>query len=164
MLRITTEHNPETLTLRLEGRLEGPWVDVLARSFRKGAARAQGRALCVDLTGVTFIDAQGKAELSRLYSSGATLHSDDIETKAIVEECQSKWTKGQLEQLQVLRTELSEVNQQLAEAARPLNRLADLNGEQRQHLSKELRAKLARWESVTKQISSVLGTNSDRGQ
>lgn len=164
MLRITTEHNPETLTLRLEGRLEGPWVDVLARSFRKGTARTQGRSLCVDLSGVTFVDAKGKAELARLYASGATLHSDDIENKAIVDECQRTWTREQLAQLQVLRAELHEVNQQLAEAARPLDRLADMNGEQRQYLSKELRAKLARWESVTKQISSVLGTSSDRGQ
>jgi hypothetical protein len=33
MLRITTDEDLQTLTLRLEGRLEGPWVAVLAQCF-----------------------------------------------------------------------------------------------------------------------------------
>ncbi len=38
MLRITTDEDPRAFTLRLEGRLEGPWVEVLTECWH-GAGR-----------------------------------------------------------------------------------------------------------------------------
>jgi anti-anti-sigma regulatory factor len=86
MLRITIDENPQTLTLRLEGRLEGPWVSVLTECWKNALPNLQGRRLCVDLSGVTFVDAQGNARLAEMYAQGAELLGEDLETKAIVAE------------------------------------------------------------------------------
>jgi len=86
MLRITTNKTSHDVVLRLEGRLEGPWVTVLAQSFRSALSRRSARRLCIDLNGVTFVDAAGKAQLAEAYAQGAELFGDDIETKAIVAE------------------------------------------------------------------------------
>ena len=182
MLRITTDKNVQALTLRLEGRLEGAWVAVLAKSFSSALPKIRERRLRVDLNGVTFVDAHGKAQLAQMYAQGAELFGDDIETKAIVAEIQSSRSGAgdgesrqvsshravasatdQLAQLQRLQVELHEVNEEFAKAARPLERLSEMNGEQRQKIADELRARLARWESVTQQISQVMPTSSANG-
>ena len=59
-------------------------------------------------------------------------------------------------QLTKLIDELHQVNEALADAARPLNRLLDLNTRERQHIADELRAGLARWENVTQRIDEEL--------
>ena len=178
MLRITTNENPQVLVLRLEGRLEGPWVAVLADSWSKAVRQVHGQKVCIDLNGVTFVDVAGKARLAELYEQGAELLGEDLETKAIVAEIRTGRANNgngkaiqksshkpvanlseQLTNLERLRAELHEVNQELARAARPLDRISDLNEEQRQHVAAQLRAGLARWESVTQRISQVLGTD-----
>jgi septal ring factor EnvC (AmiA/AmiB activator) len=65
----------------------------------------------------------------------------------------------QLTQLQRLQAELHEINEDLAQVARPLKRLSELNEQQRQQVADQLRAQLARWDSVTQLISQVLGSN-----
>jgi hypothetical protein len=86
MLRITTEDNPQVLTLRLEGRLEGPWVEVLTKCWRCAMAGAASRRRCVDLNEVTFIDGEGRARLAEMHAEGAELLAEDLETRAIVAE------------------------------------------------------------------------------
>jgi anti-anti-sigma regulatory factor len=86
MLRITTEHSSQVLTLRLEGRLEGAWVEVLKESWRGAMAGAASRRRCVDLNGVTFIDGKGRARLAEMHAQGAELLAEDLETRAIVAE------------------------------------------------------------------------------
>ena len=86
MLRITTDDNPQVLTLRLEGRLEGLWVEVLTQCWRDALAGSANRQRCVDLNGVTFIDGEGKARLAEMYAQGAKLLAEDLETKGIVAE------------------------------------------------------------------------------
>jgi hypothetical protein len=96
MLRITTEEKPQGLTLRLEGRLEGPWMRVAVRSWRSVRDRSNGKRLRVDLTDTTFISAAGKALLEEMYQHGAELIADDLMTKAIVDEIASpKNVKGE---------------------------------------------------------------------
>lgn len=86
MLRITTNTTPHAIALRLEGRLEGAWVAVLAQCFSSAVTLRRGRRLCVDLAGVTFVDSAGKAQLAEAYAQGAELLGGDIDTKAIVTE------------------------------------------------------------------------------
>ena len=86
MLRVTTEDNPRVLVFRLEGRLEGPWVGVLGDSWRSALAKSSGTRVCVVLSGVTFVDAAGKARLGEMHREGAQLIADDPMTKAIVAE------------------------------------------------------------------------------
>jgi anti-anti-sigma regulatory factor len=86
MLRITADDKPRALTFRLEGRLEGPWVTELEECWRGMLADASGPTLCVDLTGVTFVDAAGKAQLAAMRRRGAEFVAGDCLTKAIVDE------------------------------------------------------------------------------
>jgi hypothetical protein len=182
MLRITKDEGSQTLRLRLEGRLEGPWVGVLVQCWEDAKPGLGGRRLCVDLNDVTFVDALGKARLAEMHGQGAHLLAEDLETKAILAEIETgraDLRDGQsiqsnshglagnvtnhLTQLQRLQVELHQINEEFAKAARPLARLAEMNGEQRERLADELRARLARWESVTQQISQVMETASANG-
>lgn len=86
MLRITANENPRVLTFRLEGRLEGPWVHELEQCWRSMLDDPSKPTVCVDLTGVTYIDAAGKARLADMHQRGARFIADDCETKAIVAE------------------------------------------------------------------------------
>ncbi|MBI3356255.1 MAG: hypothetical protein HY038_05700 [Nitrospirae bacterium] len=87
MLKITEQRAKATdsITLILEGRLAGPWVDELDAYWREMSPNHQSCAL-IDLTGVTFIDANGKALLTRLWQRGAELRAAGCLTRCIVEE------------------------------------------------------------------------------
>lgn len=95
MLRITTNQDPRNLTLRLEGRLEGPWVEVLTESWRGAVATSPERRRIVDLNGVTFIDRLGKARLAQIYAQGAEFIANDLMTKAIVAEIVGQPANGE---------------------------------------------------------------------
>ena len=86
MLRITADERPRVLSFRLEGRLEGPWVGELEKCWRGLVARAGTPALRVDLTGVTFVDGAGKAQLTAMHRQGAEFIANDCLTRAIVSE------------------------------------------------------------------------------
>ena len=87
MLRITThQDDPLVQLIRLEGRLEGPWVQVLADCWSMLPARPGRSRLYVDLNGMMFIDAAGKAILRQMHQQGAHFIADDLFVKAIVAE------------------------------------------------------------------------------
>jgi ABC-type transporter Mla MlaB component len=86
MLRITVHDNQRALTFQLEGRLAGPWLRVLEECWQNTLARQGKPMLRVDLTGVTFIDAAGKACLAAMQRQGAKFIADDCLTKDIVAE------------------------------------------------------------------------------
>jgi ABC-type transporter Mla MlaB component len=72
MLRIT--HAPgddSVLTLRLEGKLLGPWVQELARSCDELPCPRD--CVRLDLSAVTFVDAPGLTLLRDLLGRGVTL-------------------------------------------------------------------------------------------
>jgi anti-anti-sigma regulatory factor len=87
MLKITGQQDaaPDSMSLILEGRLAGPWVEELSSYWRQMAANSQGGAV-VDLTGVTFVDAKGKELLTRMWRQGAELRAAGCLTRCIVEE------------------------------------------------------------------------------
>jgi ABC-type transporter Mla MlaB component len=86
MLRITATDNPRILTFRLEGRLEGPWVGELEQCWRSVLNGASQPTVCVDLTGVTYIDAAGKARLVEMHEQGAKFVTSDCVMKAVMAE------------------------------------------------------------------------------
>ncbi len=86
MLRITVHDEPGALTFQLEGRLVGPWVQVLEECWQTARARPREAILRVDLTGVTSIDAAGRAFLAALYRQGAEFVAADFLKKAVVAE------------------------------------------------------------------------------
>ena len=72
MLRITTIDIGEKVTLKLEGKLSGPWVEEFERCWHM-SADIYKKGLVVDLTGVTFVDTGGKeTALLNLERGGAT--------------------------------------------------------------------------------------------
>jgi ABC-type transporter Mla MlaB component len=86
MLRITVHKNRESVTFQLEGKLAGPWVRELEKCWRSTLASQHKPVPRFDLTGVTFIDAAGKAYLADMHRQGAELVAVDCLTKAIVAE------------------------------------------------------------------------------
>jgi len=86
MLRITVHDKPESLTFQLEGRLAGPWVGEVEACRQRTLAGRHGLTVRFDLTGVTFIDAAGKAYLADMHRLGAEFVAPDCLTKAIVAE------------------------------------------------------------------------------
>ena len=87
MLKITRQRDAtlDSMSLILEGRLAGPWVEELDSYWREMLANHQNCTM-IDLTGVTFIDANGKALLTRLWQQGADLRATGCMTKCVVEE------------------------------------------------------------------------------
>ena len=94
MLRITTDENSEALTLRLEGRLYGPWVAVLGEVWKSAMAGSHGRRLRVDLNGVTFVDPAGKVRLAEMHAQGSEMRGEGLETKALVAEIVRESSRG----------------------------------------------------------------------
>ena len=86
MLRITTEVDGAELVFKLEGSLSGPRVAEVEVCLRKRLGEEAGRAMRVDLCGVTFIDGAGKLLLADLHARGATFRASSCATRKIVAE------------------------------------------------------------------------------
>lgn len=86
MLKITLQTGAGFVAFELEGRLVGPWVGELERCWRSALDAPQHGPMRVDLSAVTFIDADGKALLARMYHEGAELAASGCLNKCIVEE------------------------------------------------------------------------------
>ena len=86
MLRITIEKNSRSTTLRVEGRLTGPWVDELEQAWRAVNSHAADGHVAVDLTDVTLVSEEGKRLLGAMYSEGAKLKGAGCVTRRLVEE------------------------------------------------------------------------------
>lgn len=87
MLKITRQQDPvlDGFSLVLEGRLAGPWVEEL-RVYCQCVCDAQEPCRRIDLTGVTFIDADGKLLLTQLWQQGVELRAAGCLTRCLVEE------------------------------------------------------------------------------
>ena len=68
MLRITKHDAGELESLRLEGRIVGPWVAELTR--RCEAIRGAGRELELEMSGVSFLDPSAVRLLRSLIEQG----------------------------------------------------------------------------------------------
>src|SRR2546426_2330583 len=86
MLRITLHDTPRALTFQLEGSLAGPWLRELERCWQSALAHQRRPVLRVDLTGMTSLDAAGRACLVALHRQGAEFIAADCLTKAVVAE------------------------------------------------------------------------------
>jgi hypothetical protein len=72
MLKITVLETPETVTIKVEGRLGGPWVTELDRTWRGLAISLDSREISVDVHEMTWADGDGKRLLREIYEkSGA---------------------------------------------------------------------------------------------
>src|SRR5437660_3742735 len=86
MLRITIMEEHDVATIRLEGKLVGPWVEELERCWNTAMAGWRNTQLLVDLNMVTFVDASGRALLTKMHNAGAKLMGRGILTTYILEQ------------------------------------------------------------------------------
>lgn len=84
MLKITVKRDETTSTLMLEGKLAGPWVAELQNSWDAERATTTTKEVSLDLNEVTFVDADGKALLTKLHGEGAKLISKGCMIRSIV--------------------------------------------------------------------------------
>lgn len=84
MLKITLLGDPELPTLKLEGKLSGPWVSELEHSWNGFLYEGLKRPVEVDLSDVTFISSEGKKLLKSMFEQGANLQSRSLMTRFIL--------------------------------------------------------------------------------
>ena len=73
MLRITTTTDKGSPMLKLEGRVGGPWVDELRRSWSVAAERNGAKSVKVDMRGVSYVDRRGADLLMQMEGEGTHL-------------------------------------------------------------------------------------------
>ena len=86
MLRITTSDIGGKVTLKLEGKLSGPWVEEFERCWHMSTDIYKKKGLVVDLSGVTFVDPAGKKLLCSISSEGAQLVGSGLMPKSLIDE------------------------------------------------------------------------------
>ena len=67
MLRITLQESERAQTIKLEGKIAGPWVEEFNRSWQSLEALPGSRELQLDLREVGFVDAKGRELLREIY-------------------------------------------------------------------------------------------------
>ena len=88
MLRVTIDEDTSLITFKLEGRITGEWVNELERAWL--AEDDLGKLIKVDLSGVTFVDEEGKKLLGRMFERGSSLYARDCMNRSIIEEIKRK--------------------------------------------------------------------------
>src|SRR4029077_12664387 len=86
MLRITIDQKPGKTGLTIEGKLAGPWVSALEQSWKDLRNSSSGESLSINLCGVSFIDAAGKALLAEIHREGGKLVAEGCLKQDIVRE------------------------------------------------------------------------------
>jgi hypothetical protein len=79
VLKITVEEKAKLVTLKLEGRIAGPWVAEFNRTWHSLAPSLDSKQLSLDLREVTHIDAEGRRLLVEIYGkTGAEFQTDSL--------------------------------------------------------------------------------------
>lgn len=86
MIRISEIRKDSKRRLLVEGTLAGDWLEVLEKSWLEARASRNGEPMRVDLSGVTWIDDEGRELLKRMLQDGAELRATGIMTRAVIEE------------------------------------------------------------------------------
>lgn|SRR5487761_376225 len=86
MMKITIATTRGATTLKVEGRLAGPWVLELEQIWRATVTDPACESIVVDLCGVTFIDTKARELLTRVYCHGARFKTAGFLVKSIMEE------------------------------------------------------------------------------
>ena len=85
MLKITFQDTPESTTVKLEGKISGPWVEELERSWTEHSPQASGSVI-IDLSDVTYIDPEGKRLLARMVDKGVCFAGTHLMTQYVIDE------------------------------------------------------------------------------
>jgi len=87
LLRITLNDQEGTKSLRLDGRITGPWAQEFERVWREIRPTLDSKKFVVDLRGVTHMDRHGQRVLADIHQqTGAEFLADSPMTKFLAEE------------------------------------------------------------------------------
>jgi hypothetical protein len=67
MLRITIEESESAETIKLEGKIVGPWVEELSRTWHSMVPALGRKQLRLDIRCVSFLDGRGRQLLREIY-------------------------------------------------------------------------------------------------
>jgi hypothetical protein len=67
LLRISVQDGSDGMTLKVEGKLIGPWISELTREWDSLMPFPRGKKLSLDLRGMTYVDRSGVEALRRIY-------------------------------------------------------------------------------------------------
>lgn len=86
MLKISVrDEDPQKQPLlEVEGRLAGPWVEELERSWEAERRRAPSQEIVVRLSNVSYIDEAGKELLDRIFRAGGKIEGRGCMVRAII--------------------------------------------------------------------------------
>jgi len=92
---MTIQEEATAVTLRLEGRVTGPWVSEFERTWQQVTSSLGSKELRVDLNGVTHMDRDAKAMLAEIYkTTGAEFLANTPLTKYFAEEARRRKRKS----------------------------------------------------------------------
>lgn len=91
MLKITVQHSPREVRLKLEGNLAGAWVTELEDCWRSAHSSLAGRPLCVDLVAVEQVDRAGRYLLALMRRNGAQLIASGAVMTELVRAISGDW-------------------------------------------------------------------------
>jgi anti-anti-sigma regulatory factor len=89
MLRVTTEGGKQPLTMKVEGKLCGPWVPELEKEWSRAASEAENQEVIADLSNLTFLDSAGWDLLERMAQQGVDLQAHELLPRFVIGEIQS---------------------------------------------------------------------------
>lgn len=90
MLRITTCDIAGGIGLVIEGKLAGPCVGELEKCWRRAIAGESPLPSLVDLTNVSFIDANAKQLLAQMHEHGIKLVANGLMSKFFIDEIETQ--------------------------------------------------------------------------
>jgi anti-anti-sigma regulatory factor len=90
VMKITAQNNRTPATLKVEGKLAGPWVNELEKTWLNITTGDQEREVVADLSDVTFIDSRGWDLLERMAESGAELEAHGMLPRYVIGEIKSR--------------------------------------------------------------------------
>lgn len=94
MIRISEIRKGSARRLLVEGTIAGHWVEVLEKSWLEAQASRNGEPMCIDLSGVTWIDDKGRELLKRILQDGAEPRATGIMTKSVIQEVIDEISRG----------------------------------------------------------------------
>jgi anti-anti-sigma regulatory factor len=94
MLKITIHEGANVLTLQLEGKLNGPWVEELNRTWLSLTPALGSKKLQMDLRGVAFVDGLGRRLLQEIYQhTNASFLADTPLTRHFADDAMQEFLK-----------------------------------------------------------------------
>ena len=73
------------MTIRLEGKIAGDWVEELERCCQEVLARRQSRPVVIELDEVIVVDGEGEELLQQMHRAGVSLRGRGMHSQDLVE-------------------------------------------------------------------------------